>query len=33
MIFSSSSISRANNEADKSLTQTSDGRATTAHAC
>jgi len=30
MIFSSSSISRANNEADKSLTQTSDGRATTA---
>ncbi len=30
MIFSSSSISRTNNEADKSLTQTSDGRATTA---
>jgi len=30
MIFSSSSISRANNEAHKSLTQTSDGRATTA---
>jgi ATP-dependent DNA helicase Rep len=30
MIFSSSSISRTNNGTDKSLTQTSDGRATTA---
>ena len=30
MIFSSSSISHTNNETDKSLTQTSDGRATTA---